>query len=113
VTDDNLAVPRYENDNYQRKSPDIKGNYWHITTLWLAQYLIERGEVERAMKHVSWVEAMKHVSWVESHMGPTGMLAEQIDPKTGASLSVSPLVWSHAEYMATLLDTVAEQPHET
>ncbi|HRF28579.1 MAG TPA: glycoside hydrolase family 15 protein [Candidatus Saccharibacteria bacterium] len=104
VTDDNLAVPRYENDNYQRKSPDIKGNYWHITTLWLAQYLIERGEVERAMKHVS---------WVESHMGPTGMLAEQIDPKTGESLSVSPLVWSHAEYMATLLDTVAEQPHET
>jgi len=97
-------VPRYENDNYQRKSPDIKGNYWHITTLWLAQYLIERGEVERAMKHVS---------WVESHMGPTGMLAEQIDPKTGESLSVSPLVWSHAEYMATLLDTVAEQPHET
>src|SRR5207244_4313847 len=31
-------------------------------------------------------------------------IAEQLDPHTGAPLSVSPLTWSHAEFIATVDD---------
>jgi len=31
-------------------------------------------------------------------------LSEQFDPETGAPLGVTPLVWSHAELVNTLLD---------
>jgi len=33
----------------------------------------------------------------------SGILAEQLDPDTGESLSATPLVWSHAEYVQTVL----------
>jgi GH15 family glucan-1,4-alpha-glucosidase len=36
-----IGLPRYENDNYYRASPDITGNWWFISSLWLAQYYIE------------------------------------------------------------------------
>jgi len=32
------------------------------------------------------------------------LLSEQLDPNTGAPLSVSPLTWSHAELIATVDD---------
>jgi hypothetical protein len=32
---------------------------------------------------------------------PSGVLAEQLNPLTGESISVSPLTWSHATYIAT------------
>jgi len=32
------------------------------------------------------------------------VLPEQINPYTGAPISVAPLVWSHAEYAITVLD---------
>jgi GH15 family glucan-1,4-alpha-glucosidase len=38
------------------------------------------------------------------HALPSGVLSEQINPSTGAPLSVTPLVWSHAELINTLLD---------
>ena len=34
----------------------------------------------------------------------SGALSEQYDPETGESLSVVPLVWSHAELINTVLD---------
>ena len=48
------------------------------------------------------------IRWVQSHAGSTGILSEQVNPHTGESLSVAPLTWSHAEYVATLLDIVTE-----
>jgi GH15 family glucan-1,4-alpha-glucosidase len=30
------------------------------------------------------------------------LLSEQLDPHTGAPLSVSPLTWSHAEFIITV-----------
>jgi GH15 family glucan-1,4-alpha-glucosidase len=33
---------------------------------------------------------------------PGGLLSEQLDPNTGAPLSVSPLTWSHAEFIVTV-----------
>lgn len=90
-----FGIPRYENDNYHRTRRDSLGNPWFITSLWAAQYANETGDDVLAHDIVGWVRSMTDES---------GMLGEQIDPDTGASVSVSPLVWTHAEYMATLLD---------
>ena len=38
------------------------------------------------------------------HSLPSGVLAEQIDPLTGTPISVSPLVWSHAEYVIAVCE---------
>lgn len=92
------GLPRYENDYYYRMNPSLPGNWWFITTLWLGQYGTELGD-RRLTEEV--------LEWVESHGASSGMLSEQIDPDTARAVSVSPLVWSHAEYMATLLDTMA------
>ena len=42
------------------------------------------------------------INWVVAHQIPGGLLSEQLDPNTGAPLSVSPLIWSHAELIATV-----------
>jgi GH15 family glucan-1,4-alpha-glucosidase len=33
---------------------------------------------------------------------PSGVLAEQVHPYTGAAPSVSPLTWNHAEFIAAV-----------
>ena len=95
------GLPRYEHDTYQRVQ-DHESNWWFISSLWLAQYNIETNNTDAAKQIVS---------WVAYHTNASMMLAEQLDPSTLQPLSVSPLVWSHAELMATLLD-MAEVPHE-
>lgn len=92
------GLPRYENDNYLRQGSRAP-NPWFITSLWLAQYYIEVGKVDAAKEIIAWVEA---------RASSTGHFSEQVDQLSREQLSVSPLVWSHAEYMATLLDSVAE-----
>ena len=32
------------------------------------------------------------------------MLSEQLDPNTGESISATPLVWSHAEFVRTVIE---------
>ena len=97
--DDAYGLPRYENDAYLRVDDNTPGNWWFISSLWLAQYCIETGDID--MAHTI-------IRWVQSHAGPTGILSEQVNPHTGESLSVAPLTWSHAEFVATLLDIVTE-----
>lgn len=99
ATDKNPGLPRYEDDAYRRENADITGNWWFVTTLWMAQYDLETGNAKRA-------EAA--LEWVQSFAGPTGILGEQIDPHTGLDVSVSPLCWSQAEFVSTLIDTVSE-----
>jgi len=95
------GVARYERDPYQaRASGDaaVPGNPWFICTLWLAQHSIAKaGEVEALH------ESLPILSWVAQHALPSGILAEQLNPYTGEPLSVSPLTWSHAELVATVL----------
>ena len=99
VNDGALGLPRYENDHYQRNHDEVTGNYWFITSLWLAQYYVEQGREE---------EAKPILTWVKQHALTTGVLAEQVDPLDDTLLSVAPLTWSHAEYISTLLDTITE-----
>lgn len=93
-----LGLPRYENDRYCRVSPDITGNWWLISSLWLAQYYLETDQADAANQILTWVAA---------HASNTGILPEQISPLDESPVSVAPLTWSHAEYIATLLDTIA------
>ncbi len=89
------GVPRYEYDNYFKVEPPYKGNPWFVTTLWLAQYYIRVGQT---------VPASELIQWCLSHAGPSGALSEQVNPETGLHTGVSPLVWSHAELINTILD---------
>jgi len=99
VNDGAIGLPRYENDGYYRVDDSVTGNSWIITTLWLAQYYIETGQADRAKPILDWVKA-RSLS--------TGVLPEQLNPHNDAPLSVAPLTWSHAEYVATLLDTIIQ-----
>lgn len=97
VTKEAPGIPRYENDYYHRADPASLGNWWIITSLWLAQYYHLIEQPERVMAVLSWVKGLTDTS---------GILPEQLDPNTGAPRSVAPLTWSHAEYVSTLLDTI-------
>jgi GH15 family glucan-1,4-alpha-glucosidase len=37
------------------------------------------------------------------------MLAEQINPHTGNPISVSPLIWSHAEFVIAVCEFIEKQ----
>ncbi|MEO7905278.1 MAG: glycoside hydrolase family 15 protein, partial [Candidatus Saccharimonadales bacterium] len=101
LRDDVVGLPRYENDNYCRTDDSITGNYWLISSLWRAQYLIEIGERDKAYQVLD---------WVKSHALTSGIMPEQVSPIDGSALSVAPLTWSHAEFVATLLDTITDKP---
>jgi glucoamylase len=56
---------------------------------------------------------MDLLSWVAAHALHSGVLPEQINPLTGESISVSPLTWSHATFIATahrILRRLAAKP---
>ncbi len=88
---------RYERDHYF-KSKDLS-NPWIITTLWE----VERRLVQPIVSDSDFSYAEDIFSWVQKHQFQSGVLAEQLDPYTGASLSATPLVWSHAVYVEAVL----------
>jgi len=92
-----IGLPRFQDDDYRRSSPGITGNYWFITSLWLAQYYIDNDNTDKAFKIIDWVR--------DSAMN-TGMMGEQFDPVKKELIAPAPLTWSHAEYVATLLDMI-------
>jgi GH15 family glucan-1,4-alpha-glucosidase len=87
--------PRYEDDKYFASEPPHRGNPWIVTTLWIAQFYVRVGNYEAALLLVDWA--------LERAL-PSGVLAEQFHPETGAPIGVTPLVWSHAELVNTVLD---------
>ncbi len=89
------GLARYENDMYQRVKEDreVPGNPWIITTLWATRYFAMIGNRD---------VAISLLKWVIEHSQHSGVLPEQINPYDGTPLSVSPLVWSHAEYIITI-----------
>lgn len=95
------GLARYEDDGYQRAlvREGVPGNPWVVCTLWLAQYRIaaarSRKELERAVPLLL---------WAAERALPSGVMPEQVHPESGDFLSVSPLTWSHATFVATVLD---------
>lgn len=95
---------RYYNDHYHQVSKDLKnipGNPWFISTLWYAKWLIRVAKTKEDMK-----EAKKMIDWAADHALETGVMPEQLDPHTGEPLSVSPLTWSHAEFIDAINDYI-------
>ena len=94
------GVARYENDYYHQVSHDIAnvpGNPWFICMCWLAEY-----HIASAQTHDELHAALDMLEWVRARALPSGVLAEQVDPYSDAPLSVSPLTWSHAEYVSAI-----------
>lgn len=89
------GMPRYEHDSYFVSSPAFMGNPWFVATLWVAQYYSSLGQHEKARRYIDWT--LKHAFL-------SGVLSEQVNPNDGISVSVSPLIWSHAELINTILD---------
>lgn len=93
---------RYQHDNYFR-STDLP-NPWFITTLWEAQRRLR--QPAPSPEDFAYVE--QTLEWVTGLMYPSGVLAEQINPYTRESLSATPLAWSHAVFVETVLDYLAK-----
>jgi GH15 family glucan-1,4-alpha-glucosidase len=96
------GMARYENDYYHQVSQDVAnvaGNPWFVCTLWIAQYWIARATTEEEL-----AKALPAIQWAVDHALPSGVLAEQVDPYTHAPLSVSPLTWSHASFVTTVVE---------
>ncbi len=95
------GVARYENDYYHRVSDDVAsvpGNPWFICTLWLADYHITRARTLTELK-----QSLPIFEWTANHALESGVLAEQVNPYTNAPISVSPLTWSHATVVSTVI----------
>jgi len=92
------GIARYQNDYYHQVSKDIEkvpGNPWIICTLWLAEWYIAKGELDRGRKLLE---------WVVDHTSQAGILPEQIHPYNNKPLSVSPLTWSHSTFVLTVIE---------
>jgi len=92
------GIARFEGDIYHRNASDIPGNPWIVATMWVAQYYIALAKNEADMEPVK-----KRISWAVEQASFSGVLPEQIDPFTGEHVSASPLTWSHAEYVTTII----------
>jgi len=92
------GLARYENDAYQqvekRDTARVPGNPWFVSTLWLARY-----HLMRAQSPADLSRGLELIGWAARHARPSGVMAEQLDPRTGEPLSVSPLTWSQAAYV--------------
>jgi len=91
------GLARYASDYYFRKTDRFPGNPWVISTMWLARYHARAGDVDKAISLLEWAVIRAEAS---------GVLAEQYHPETGDPLSVSPLTWSHAEFVEAALDVL-------
>ena len=75
---------RYQWDTY------MDGNPWIISTLWLALYYLEAGDIEKGRGLFDW--AVNHAT----HLG---FLPEQVDKFSGSPAWVMQLSWSHAMFI--------------
>ncbi len=98
------GLARYENDDYYRVTRALPGNPWFICTLWLARWYIAT-----ALSLEELNRGLSLLNWTAKHASPSGMLAEQINPYTGNPISVSPLVWSHAEFVIAVCEYIEKQ----
>lgn len=93
------GMPRYEHDDYYHQAGATGPNAWVISTLWQAQYDIAKAQGEGDLAH-----AKSCIDWAVSKATDSGMLPEQISRLTGRPLSATPLVWSHACFVNTVID---------
>jgi glucoamylase len=93
------GIARFLGDVYYLRYESVPGNPWFITTLWVAQYYIAVASTNEEL-----AKAKEILEWVTHNALPSGVLSEQLDPMTGEQLSAAPLMWSHAEYITTVVE---------
>ena len=88
---------RYASDGLGRYPEDVYqgGNPWFITTLWMALYQCRLRNYDKARVLIDW--CAKHVDELQ-------LFAEQVNKDSGEPVSASPLAWSHAMFILSLLD---------
>ncbi len=91
------GLARYENDRYHRNH-ELLSNPWIISTLWLAEYYIEKSQNIEDLK-----SAEKLLKWTTQKALSSGVLSEQLDPITSKLVSVAPLTWSHAGFIISVI----------
>lgn len=99
------GLARYRGDRYFSQVQDdenVPGNPWFICTLWHAEWLIACATSVSEL-----TEAEELIRWAMRNALPSGVMAEQIHPFTGAPLSVSPLTWSHATFVKVVQEFLA------
>jgi GH15 family glucan-1,4-alpha-glucosidase len=77
-------VRRYVGDTYRG------GNAWPLLGLWLAWHKLRVGDRR---------PALRLYRRVLSDRTPAGLIAEQVDARTGQALWVVPLPWAHAWFL--------------
>ncbi|MCP3905548.1 MAG: glycoside hydrolase family 15 protein [Planctomycetes bacterium] len=96
------GIARYEHDYYHRVEHEdlenVPGNPWVICTLWVAQHHIATARTLADLE-----PALELLEWTRERARPSGVLAEQFNPHTGEPVSVSPLTWSHATVITTVM----------
>lgn len=93
------GIVRYLDDDYYRANNNSVSNPWIICTLWVAQFYLTRAKNEKDLEIVK-----KYLQWVAERSVLSGILSEQVNPHTGEQLSVAPLIWSHAEFVNTVIE---------
>jgi GH15 family glucan-1,4-alpha-glucosidase len=92
------GLARYAGDKYYSVDGGLPGNPWLITTAWLVRYRISQAATPEGL-----ARAIEPLGWMVKHASSAGLLPEQLNPHTGGPVSVSPLVWSHAEFVNTVI----------
>jgi GH15 family glucan-1,4-alpha-glucosidase len=88
------GLARYENDDYHRVSKDVQGNPWPICTLWLARWYCRTAQSLEELN-----KSLDILAWSARTSASSGLLAEQLNPFDATPISVSPLIWTHAEFV--------------
>jgi GH15 family glucan-1,4-alpha-glucosidase len=99
------GLARYPNDYYHQvehqDTTRVPGNPWFICTMWMARYHLQRAKTVDDL-----APGLKLLEWAAQRALPSGTMAEQLHPYTGEPLSVSPLTWSHAEFVRAVREYV-------
>ncbi|MEK7567760.1 MAG: glycoside hydrolase family 15 protein [Patescibacteria group bacterium] len=93
-----LGIARYFGDNYCKVQGNIPGNPWLISTLWFVQFLISKAQSEKEFSKIR-----EYFDWVAKCAQASGILSQQLNPFNGEQVSISPLIWSHAEFVNTVI----------
>ncbi len=89
---------RYQNDYYYRQHGQETPNPWIVTTMWELQRKIS---IAKEMDDL--VSLSNEFNWITDRLKMYPVMAEQYHPVTGAPLSATPLAWSHAVFVETVV----------